>query len=131
MVWSAEFRRSWGFGTGIVIGEAIKRCVASQLETQEVGRILVAGREQVVTVYELLGERGSVAPDILALRDQLGMALERFYVRDWAGRREALEAILMDRSDGPSEFLLGRTRLYQEKPPPDEWQGVYVRVEKD
>jgi class 3 adenylate cyclase/CHASE2 domain-containing sensor protein len=119
------------FGTGIVIGEATQRLIASQLETREIGRILVAGREQVVTVYELLGVRGSVAPEILALRDQYATALERFYVRDWAGCREALEAILMDRSDGPSEFLLGRTRLYQEKPPPDDWQGVYERVEKD
>jgi adenylate cyclase len=119
------------FGTGIVIGEATQRLIASQLETREIGRILVAGREQVVSVYELLGERGSVTPDILALRDQYAAALERFYVRDWAGSREALEAILRDRSDGPSEFLLGRTRLYQENPPPDEWQGVYVRVEKD
>lgn len=119
------------FGTGVLIGEATQRLVSQQLETREIGRILVSGREQSVSVYELLGRRGALSPEMLERQRAYASALRTFYSRDWSRCIMELEALLTTTDDGPSAFLLERAKQYRHAPPPDDWQGVYIRAEKD
>jgi len=119
------------FGTGILIGEATRKLVSHQIETREIGRIRVSGREQVVRIHELLGARGSVDPAVLAQQRQYEQALQAFYARDWSLCITKLEAILATAEDGPSVFLLERAQTCQNDPPPPAWDGVYIRTEKD
>jgi class 3 adenylate cyclase/CHASE2 domain-containing sensor protein len=119
------------FGTGILMGKATEELVSDQLEAREIGRILVYGRQQIASAYELLGRRGELDEDTLLLRGQYDSALQAFYMRDWPRVIETLETILAIRRDGPSLFLLEWARRYLVKPPPPDWKGVYVRAEKD
>jgi adenylate cyclase len=119
------------FGTGVLIGEATQRLVSQQLETREIGRILVSGREQTVRVYELLGQRGGLTPEVLAVQKGYASALRSFYSRDWGRCIMDLEALLAKAEDGPSAFLLERAKRYRQTPPPAEWKGVYIRAEKN
>ncbi len=119
------------FGTDILIGEATQRMVSSELETREVCRILVAGRQQSFTVYELLGVRGELDAATSAVQEQYASALSDFYGRNWSRCIATLEGVLNTREDGPSTFLLGWAQRYQQEPPPPEWNGVYVRTEKN
>ncbi|MBT3191625.1 MAG: adenylate/guanylate cyclase domain-containing protein [Verrucomicrobia bacterium] len=118
------------FGTDILIGEATERLVSEQLETREVCRIMVSGREQVVTAYELLGKRGELDEGVLDLRRQYDEARQAFYDAEWSCCIATLEAILQTYEDGPAAFLLGLARQYQKTPPPGIWKGAYVRTEK-
>ncbi len=119
------------FGTGILIGEATQKLVAPQLETREIGRVLVSGREQVVGVFELLGRRGHLSPDMLAIQKGYATALCAFYSRDWSRCMSELEQLLSRVQDGPSAFLLERARQYRNSPPPADWEGIYIRAGKD
>ena len=119
------------FGTGVLIGEDTQRLVSPQLETREIGRVLVSGREQTVCVYELLGPRGSLSPELQETQRGYASALRSFYSRDWSRCIMDLEALLAKADDGPSAFLLERARQYRYDPPPDDWKGVYIRAEKD
>ncbi len=118
------------FGTDILIGEATQRMIDAQLETREICRLLVSGRHQAVTVYELLGERGQLDTTTQAVTVQYALALRDFYAREWSRCIATLEAVLDAADDGPSKFLIAWSRRCQQNPPASDWQGVYVRVGK-
>jgi len=120
------------YGTSIIIGEATFRMAAAHIHARLLDRIVVMGKTQAVTIYELLGRRGEVEPARLAAAQCYERALELYWKRDWAGALDALkEALAHNPDDGPSGVLQQRIRDYQAEPPPDDWQGEYRRLSKD
>jgi adenylate cyclase len=118
------------FGTEILVGESTQRLISAQLETREICRILVPGREQVVTVYELLGKREELDDAALRLQSQYARALESFYAGKWSRCERELEEILSTTDDGPSACLLAWARQYEKHPPPQSGKGVFIRTGK-
>ncbi len=59
------------------------------------------------------------------------LGLTAYKQRKWADAISAFQkALEIDPKDGPSELYLNRAQQYKEKPPPDDWDGVFVMTTK-
>jgi adenylate cyclase len=106
-------------GTVTLVSEQTRAELGSALELQEIDTIRVAGRAAPLRAFELLGEKGRVAPERLAARDRYEEALAAYRGRDFA-RAAALLA------DFPPPCVLReRARRYATAPPPADWDGVF------
>jgi adenylate cyclase len=66
---------SKAYGTRILINEATQRLAGDAVETREIDSVLVVGKSEPERIFELLGRKGEVASDRLALRDAFVGAL--------------------------------------------------------
>jgi adenylate cyclase len=117
-------------GCRILVGEATQALISDHLETRQIGKFVVAGRDRAVTLYELLGKVDDISVEQRARYRQYEHALAAFCRREWNTARELLEAILAAGDDGPSRWLLARISECELHPPPPDWDGVYWRVQK-
>jgi len=100
------------FGTSIIISESTYAAAKDELVARELGATTVRGREQPVTIYELVALRDRTPPPD---RRELLEAYEKALTAFKAGRRaeatQGLEALLARwGEDGPSRDLLRRCR---------------------
>jgi adenylate cyclase len=93
--------------------------------------VAVVGRSEGTDVYELLGERGTVAPEVLKARDCYEVALAAYFARRFdeatAGFRAAAEARPEDKAAAVMAHRAGDLSGY---PPPADWTGVFVSSSK-
>lgn len=119
------------FGTCVIIGPDTRESVKDIMATRLLARIIVKGKTEAVSIYELMGEYDALSE---ADRNIVGIyedAMRRYLSRDWDGASELLQRIFEIReSDGPSRFLAEQVRLMKTSQPAEDWQGEYVRKEK-
>jgi len=118
------------FGTGIIIGQSTHEMVRDRVVARPLGRILVVGKREAVSVYELLGLSGHVDGLKLQIAEIYQDALGHFLNKRWDSCLGALDELLAIAPDGPAMHLRRRTQYFQAHPPPEDWQGEYVRAEK-
>ena len=114
------------FGTQILIGEKTERRVRGEIVTRPVARLRVKGRQQAVQVHELIGWPDRVDTEQKAFLADYGEGYARFLARDF---RAAAAAFAQARERVPSDAMAAKyfdwaTALAQ-KPPPEDWQGIY------
>jgi adenylate cyclase len=119
------------YGTRIMIGENTAARVASRFILRELDWVRVKGREEPLSIYELLADTdGAVADDLQRLLDHYRRGLCAYRNREWQKAVAAFEkGLAVDPGDGPSRILLDRCRLYKEAPP-EEWDGVFRMLTK-
>ena len=118
------------YGTTIMLGERTRALAQGHIEVRELDRVRVAGKEEAVTVYELLGRAGELSPAKRLLVERyhraLGLYREARFEEAAGVLREALAA---DAEDGPGQALLARCERYAVSPPEAPFDGV-VSLEK-
>ncbi len=118
------------YGTRILVAESTALQVADAFVMRKVDLLRVKGKSEPIGIYQLIGQ-APCDPLTAALIERYETALAMYRGRKF----DDAERILLDLSrqfpdDGPVASLLSRTRQYLEKPPPAEWDGVYVPHEK-
>ncbi|MBW2527953.1 MAG: hypothetical protein JRI23_27480 [Deltaproteobacteria bacterium] len=114
------------YGTRILVSEATWTRVADHFEARMVDRIVVKGSDRAIAVYELLGEKGEIDPELAEARDRYEEAFQRYRARAWDEAIELFqEARRLRPDDRAVEVLLGRCRRYQRDEPPQSWDGEY------
>ena len=119
------------FGTRIIAGESTVKMLKGKIVTRRLGKLMVVGKEEVVTIYEIIGEVGMVNPrqfEVIALYES---ALDCFYQKAWSECVSMADSILKIDHDGPTVHLRARAEHYLSSPPDSSWQGEYKRTEKD
>jgi len=101
---------------------------------RELDLIRVKGKLQPVTLYELLGSRGTQEGDAPGLEDHLELfAVGRacYQKRRWQDAQIVFEQIV-ERwpDDGPARMYVNRCREYHVAGPEQDWDGVYVMTHK-
>jgi len=114
------------YGVGVLASEAIVERAREDFEFRLVDRVAVKGKDESVRVYELLGARGQ-CDDAVAKARVYERALETYFARDFTGAR-ALFAALED--DPPSAVLVERCEAMAARPPPEDWNGIFVAKSK-
>jgi adenylate cyclase len=120
------------YGTEMLIGEDTARLVEKSLLLREIDRVQVVGKEQAVRVYAPLARAGTSLP---AEQEQAfncyAAGLEAYRGRRWD---EALQlfkkSLTLWPGDGPSRTMADRCQMYQQMPPPEEWDGVFEATHK-
>ncbi len=116
------------YGTGILVGEATAGLVGTKLQMREVDRVRVKGRNEPVTLYELVCEsadRLTPQQKLAFARYAEGLALYR--AAHFGEAIESFDAALAQLpDDGPSGCMRRRAAILQAEPPAPDWGGVFT-----
>jgi adenylate cyclase len=119
------------YGTSILISEDTHRLVADRMVCRRLDRVVVKGKTNCITIYELLGVKGApirVDQEFIGVYES---ALDSYFARDWREAQARFRrAYAIARRDRPCAILYGRCKLYAENPPPENWDGGYVLAKK-
>lgn len=118
------------FGTRIIAGESTVKMLKGKIVTRRLGKLVVVGKEEVVPIYEIVGEPGRVEPKQLEIIALYEKALDYFYRQSWQECITATCSIVKMADDGPATHLMQRAKQYLKEPPDSSWQGEYVRTGK-
>jgi len=117
-------------GTEVLASDEIVQQIDGLL-SREVGKFMLKGKAQPITVHELLGsvqdadESGRRSCEIFA--DALGA----FRRRSWDEAAEKFQRVSeISATDGPAHFYLKLCDEYKKTPPPETWDGVISLEEK-
>jgi adenylate cyclase len=119
------------YGVPVLISAATQRLADDVVETREIDTVLVVGKSEPERIYELLGRRGEVATDRLALCDAYAEGLAAYRARDWDAAARAFghcREIAPD--DRPSQVFLARIGGFRDRPPANDWTGVWALESK-
>ncbi|MBN1939753.1 MAG: adenylate/guanylate cyclase domain-containing protein, partial [Candidatus Aminicenantes bacterium] len=110
------------YGVSLLAGESTVKKTGGAVVAREVDVIRVVGKREPVRIFELMGEKGHVAEDVLGRITLFHQGLERFRARDFA-RAEAM----FDRLSGDpvAALYLERCRMLAATPPPDDWDFIF------
>jgi adenylate cyclase len=118
------------YGTAIMASDALVAATGDAFEWRRLDRVAVKGRTQGTLVCELLGERGSVAPDVLAVRDAYERALERYFAADFSSAAVLFADAMTQRPNDLAAQTMHARVLELVANPPGQWDGVHVMHEK-
>jgi class 3 adenylate cyclase len=118
------------YGTRLLIDGATRDMAGHAIEAREIDRIAVAGRDEPVSIHELVAMAGELPPARRKLFDLYARGLARYRDGRWDEALKSLEAALAcDPDDGPSRILADRIRQFKSVPPV-EWDGVWRMTSK-
>jgi adenylate cyclase len=119
------------YGTRALVSEATSRLAADLVETREIDSVIVVGKTEPHRIFELLGRKGEIAGELLALRDAYVEALGAYRRKAWDEARTGFESCLaIAPGDGPSKVFLNRIAQFCTAAPGADWDGVWSLVEK-
>ena len=119
------------YGTRILIDHATHRLAGDAIEAREIDSVLVVGKSEPERVFELLGRKGEVAPQRLALRDGFAAALADYREQRWDEAARGFGECLAIIPDEPASLVfLDRIGELHAAPPPADWGGVWALHKK-
>ncbi|OVE75144.1 hypothetical protein BVX97_05510 [bacterium E08(2017)] len=119
------------YGTKIMISESTMSKVKDRMVCRELDAIRVKGRTHPERVYEIIGRNSDVADDERKKIELFSDGLKFYQNREWDKGIESFKQVLsVDPDDGPAKTYMERCDFYNEKPPPDDWDGVWTMREK-
>ncbi len=119
------------YQTFTMASEATYKQTMEYIEARDLGLMRVVGKKIPVRVYELLAEKGGLAPEKEKLIKVYLEGLHHYEDRKWGKAIAAFkEATRMDPEDGPSRVYLSRCEFYLASPPDPDWDGVFTLTEK-
>jgi adenylate cyclase len=119
------------YGTHSLVSALTAEMVTDVFQMREIDTVLPVGRHEPERIFELLGRKGAVENDVLALRDRYADGLSAYRGQDWGRARAAFEACLaLVPDDGPSQVFLDRIGHLASSPPAHDWNGVWALTQK-
>lgn len=120
------------YGSKILLSEFTVADLRRPALLREIDLMRVKGKDRPVAVYESLGYReAEMANGLGRMLDAYHRGLAAYRGRDWTGAIAAFQAALQaEPEDGPSAMYLERCRIYAERPPAEDWNGVWVLTDK-
>jgi adenylate cyclase len=118
------------YGSQILLSEATHRLAKGIFIVRELDRIMVKGRMQPVTLYELLGyQPEDNSPPELILFAQ---GLEAYRLRNWQQAVEHFQEVLrLNPQDGPARLYHERASQFLQTPPPSNWPCIHTLENKE
>ncbi|MCG8569842.1 MAG: adenylate/guanylate cyclase domain-containing protein [Spirochaetes bacterium] len=119
------------YQTRIMISEATYQEAKEAIEVRELDLLRVKGKEQPVRVYELLAKRGQLTDPQKKMASCFQKGLTLYRQQKWVEAiSQFTEALKYQKADGPAQLYIQRCQAFQQKPPPANWDGVYVMKTK-
>jgi adenylate cyclase len=118
------------FGTSILVTEDTWKLASAVVDGREVDRIVVAGKSEPVSLYEVMAVEGALTPEQERLIEHYGNGLAAYRSGEWALAKSAFRAALDAMpDDGPSKLMLSRIARLDDTCPAD-WDGIWRFNEK-
>jgi adenylate cyclase len=116
------------YGTCIMISEFTAQRLGDGFVLRRLDRLVVKGKTEPITVFEVLGRRGEVEDDVKARLARFDEGLALHDARDFTAARALFLGLAPD--DPPSAVYAERCETYSETPPPADWQGEFTMTHK-
>ncbi|MBP0017970.1 MAG: HAMP domain-containing protein [Cyanobacteria bacterium SBLK] len=119
------------YGVRILIAESTRNNTLDVIETREIDRIQVVGKEESARVYEVLALKGNLPSHLATLRDCFERGLSAYGQRNWQ-KAETLfgECLQLQPDDRPSQIFRDRVLQFQQAPPSEDWDGTWQLAKK-
>ena len=118
------------YGTRNLVSDKTIAGAGDAVEVREIDRIVVEGHTHSEVIFEILGRKGELTSQQLALRDGYLEALVAYRARRWKDALVALKAALEAMpGDGPSLALVRRIESLKANPLLEDWDGSW-HIEK-
>jgi adenylate cyclase len=119
------------YGTSIIISQSTAKKLDSRFVLRELDRVMVKGKADAVTIFELMGFKDNMEEKKLELVERFTSAINHYRNREWDQAQDTFEQTLgLYPEDKTSSLYLDRIRSFRENPPPPEWDGVTVFTTK-
>jgi adenylate cyclase len=118
------------YGTLLMISEFTYEKCKEDIEVRTLDLMTVKGKEQAVTVYEVLAATGQVDPKLRKTIDLFHEGLAFYRGQKWIEAIDKFNAALNVQEDGPSRHYIKRCEHFLDEPPGDNWDGVWHMKEK-
>ena len=119
------------YDTRIIVSAETVEAAGDGFLFRQLDRIRVVGREQYVSIYELMAAADQASQDEREKARLYEAALDHYFSQEWDAASDKLDALQdLDAQDGPAEVLRERIRQLKQSPPSAEWDGVHVRETK-
>jgi adenylate cyclase len=123
--------QSKSYGVPIIVGSKTASGLRDKFAVLELDCITVKGKTEPESVYTVLGDARIAADEQFGqLRGDVNEMLARFRRCDFAGASELLVSCRKIGHGFGLEYLFNlyaeRIRIFEENPPPSDWNGVFV-----
>ena len=124
------------YGVFTQISDSTYSSVKDRFVTRELDRIIVVGRKEPVTTYELISRKGEESDDMKKLLPDFAEAISLYRSQEWDKAIELFQSIdhLEDMHEGrktnPCQAYVKRCEQYKKDSPPDNWDGVTALTSK-
>lgn len=118
------------YGTQILVSDEVFNKTKADFTFREIDTIVVKGKEQQTTIYELLGTKAAIN-EKLKFVESYSKGLKYYRTRDWRNAITYFEkAHQLNPDDKASLLFLERITYYKANPPDDSWLGVWILDKK-
>ena len=119
------------YGSGMMISESTYRACEADIDVRELDRIMVVGKSEPVTVYQLLNRKNQTASADADLVDLFSKGMQLYKAGDFRQAKSEFSACLdIFADDGPALTYIARCQAFIVNPPGVDWDGVYRLTEK-
>ncbi|QPJ64300.1 MAG: adenylate/guanylate cyclase domain-containing protein [Candidatus Nitrohelix vancouverensis] len=119
------------YGTAIMISQYTYGDVKDDLEIRELDMIRVVGKNEPITIYEVLAKKGELDPESMQAMRCFEDGLRLYRGQEFEAAKNRFNDTLNRRpGDGPSKTFIARCDEYLKDPPPESWDGVYQMTSK-
>ncbi|MDP1928443.1 MAG: adenylate/guanylate cyclase domain-containing protein [Thiobacillus sp.] len=119
------------YGTRILVSEATRELAGDTLAFREIDSLRVAGKQETVRVFELLGIAAELSESDRQRVQAYEAGLARYRAQDWDAAEVAFhECLAVEPKDQPSQVMLERIAAFRQTPPEAGWDGVWVALSK-
>jgi len=119
------------YGSGMMIAESTYRACEADIDTRELDRIRVVGKNEPVTVYQLLNRKNKTTGAVADLVNQFSKGLDIYKTGDFRlAKSEFSRCLDIIADDGPALTYISRCQAFIDNPPDSDWDGVHILTEK-
>ncbi len=118
------------YGTYVLVSEATASAASEGYVFREVDRVRLRGSQGGVRVFELLGQRGAVPAERMALLEVFLPAMTAYQERKFAEALELFASCVAKFNDTVSALYVTRCRQHVAWPPPADWDGLHEPRER-
>ena len=121
------------YGTAIMASEDVWNELDGQLEGREVDSVRVKGKQKPVRIFEIIGEKGTLAahPKKARCVTLFSEGLAKYRAQDFPAALKCFhDALQADPSDGPSAVFKERCQQSLTQAPREDWSGVWTLTSK-
>ncbi len=119
------------YGTRILVSAETHSLAGDTLAFREIDTLRVAGKQEPIRVYELLGLRANLASGWETGVAVFESGLLHYRNQEWDAAEAAFRQCQQQApEDPPSAVFLERIQTFREAPPAPDWDGAWVALSK-
>ncbi|MCK9408011.1 MAG: CHASE2 domain-containing protein [Bacteriovoracaceae bacterium] len=120
------------YGTRLLMSEFTYRKVHDKVLSREMDLVVVMGKSEPVRIYELIALADEVQTDATKkFLEFYHNGLEAYKKRAWKSAIDQFQqALSIRRDDIVSNLYIQRATMFNDSPPADDWNGVFIMTKK-